>query len=163
MSGHEKTWYSVKEAAEYLGISEPTIFRWMKDGSLSYYKVGNSTRFTREGLDAVVEKQTGRKEAEVARRRCACCGHHQLVEGRLQGTGRLYFHPDRSRFWVWRESLVATEARVCAACGYVQIHADPQALGELLPGPAAEESGPPAPPGEGPESPGEENHDRPAG
>ncbi len=39
-----KKWFSVKEAAAYLGKSEPTIFRWMKDGTLSFYKVGRATR-----------------------------------------------------------------------------------------------------------------------
>lgn len=124
-------WYTVREAAEYLGISQPTIFRWMKEGVLSFYKVGGSTRFTQEGLDAVVEKTTGRKEAEAAAGRCASCGHAVLLDGRLQGTGRLYFHPDKTRFWVFEESLVPTRAKVCAACGYIQIHADVSKLSRL--------------------------------
>ena len=62
----QKGWFSIKEASEYLGISQPTLYRWMKEGLLSFYKVGGSTRFTQEGLDAVVEKTTGRKEAEAA-------------------------------------------------------------------------------------------------
>jgi len=37
-----KQWYSVREAAEYLAVSQPTIFRWMKEGHLSFYKVGGS-------------------------------------------------------------------------------------------------------------------------
>ena len=61
-----RRWYTVQEAAEYLGVSQPTIFRWMKDGQLSFYKIGGSTRFVREGLDAVIEKTTGSKEAEGA-------------------------------------------------------------------------------------------------
>ena len=127
----EKRWYSVPEAADYLGVSQPTIFRWMKDGSLSFYKVGGSTRFSREGLDAIVEKTTGRKEAEAASGRCAACGHSLLVEGNLQGTGRLYFHPDRTRFWVLTDSTVGLRARVCTACGFVQLHADVDKLGKL--------------------------------
>jgi len=129
----EKRWYSVQEAAEYLGVSQPTIFRWMKDGSLSFYKVGGSTRFSREGLDAVVEKTTGSKEAEAAAGRCAACGHSLLVEGRLQGTGRLYFHPDKTKFWVFSDSMVGLRARVCTACGFVQLHADVGKLGKLNP------------------------------
>ena len=129
-----KRWYSVAEAADYLGVSEPTLFRWMKDGSLSFYKVGGATRFTQEGLDAVVEKTTGRKEAEAAAGRCASCGHGVLVPGRLQGAGRLYFKPEKTKFWVLEESLVAMDAKACAACGHVQIHADPAKLGRLKPG-----------------------------
>ena len=86
-----KQWYSVREAAEYLAVSQPTIFRWMKEGHLSFYKVGGSTRFSQEGLDAVIEKTTGLKEAELIAGRCAACGHSVLVEGRIRGAGRLYF------------------------------------------------------------------------
>ena len=132
-SSAEKRWYSVKEAADYLGVSQPTIFRWMKDGLLSFYKVGASTRFTREGLDAVVEKTTGLKEAEAAQGRCAACGHAVLVDGRMQGTGRLYFRPDRTRFWVLSEGLVGVRAKVCAACGFIQLHADTGKLDKLIP------------------------------
>ena len=130
----DRQWYSVAEAAAYLGISEPTVFRWMKEGLLSFYKVGGSTRFSQEGLDAVVEKTTGRKEAEAAAGRCASCGHGVLIEGRLQGTGKLYFKPLKTKFWTFEESLVETKARVCAACGYVQMHADTGKLNRLKPG-----------------------------
>jgi len=126
-------WYSVREAADYLGISEPTVFRWMKDGSLSFFKVGNSTRFSKESLDAVIEKVTGRKEAEMVLGRCAACGHTVLLEGRLRGAGRIYFQPKKTKFWTLDESLVPTTARVCAACGYVQLHAEVGKLSRLQP------------------------------
>ncbi len=130
----EERWYSVREAGEYLEVSRPTIFRWMKDGLLSFYKVGGSTRFTKEGLDAVIEKTTGQKEAEAVAGRCAACGHSMLLEGDLRGTGKLYFRPEKTRFWVFRESLVPTRARVCPACGYIQLHADTEKLKQLTPG-----------------------------
>ena len=133
MSASEAQWYTVRDAADYLGVSQPTIFRWMKDGLLSFYKVGGSTRFSREGLDAVIEKTTGRKEAEAASGRCASCGHGLLVPGQLQGTGRLYFKPEKTRFWSFEESLVSTRAKVCAACGYVQLYAETGKLNRLLP------------------------------
>ncbi len=129
----KREWYSIPEAAEYLGISEPTIYRWMRDGFLSFYKVGGSTRFSQEGLDAIIEKTTGRKEAEAAAGHCAACGHGILLDGHLQGTGRLYFKPVKTKFWVFAESLVPTQARVCAACGYVQLHVDTTRLRRLMP------------------------------
>ena len=86
-SGGPGGWYSVREAAEYLGVSEPTIFRWMKDGQLSFFKIGGSTRFSKEVLDSVIEKSTGRKEAEASAGRCAACGHNILVEGVVRGAG----------------------------------------------------------------------------
>jgi excisionase family DNA binding protein len=130
----ERRWYTVREAAEHLGVSQPTIFRWMKEGLLSFYKIGGSTRFTREGLDSVVEKTTGLREAEAVQARCAACGHGVLVEGRLQGTGRLYFRPEKTKFWVFTDSMVGLQARVCAACGFVQVHADTSKLRRLKQG-----------------------------
>jgi excisionase family DNA binding protein len=128
-----REWYTIPEAAQYLGVSEPTIYRWMKDGLLSFYKVGGGTRFSQEGLDAVIEKTTGRKEAEAAAGHCAACGHSVLIDGRLQGAGRLYFKPAHTKFWVFEESLVPTKAKVCPACGYVQIQADTGKLRRLRP------------------------------
>ena len=124
-------WYSVKQAAEYLGISEPTVFRWMKEGLISFYKVGGSTRFSQESLDALVEKNTGSKEAEAAKGKCASCGHSTLIEGRIQGGGRLHFQPERTRFWTFEESQVEIRARTCAACGYIQMHADTGKLNRI--------------------------------
>jgi len=128
-----RRWYTAPEAAQYLGVSEPTIFRWMRDGRLSFLKIGGSLRFTQEGLDALIEKTTGWKEAEAAAGRCTSCGNSVLVEGRVQGTGRLYFRPEKTRFWVFAEALVPIRARVCTACGYVQMHADTSKLKRLLP------------------------------
>jgi len=132
-ASEDKKWYSIRDAADYLGVSEPTIYRWMKDQTLSFYKIGGSTRFSREGLDAVIEKTTGRKEAEASAGRCASCGHNVLIDGRMQGTGRLYFRPDKTKFWVFADSMVGLRAKVCAACGFVQIHADTSKLTKLKP------------------------------
>lgn len=127
-----KRWYTVEEAGEYLGVSRPTIFRWMKDGQLSFYKIGGATRFSREGLDAVIEKNVGQKEAEAAAGRCLACGNSNLVDGRMQSTGLVYFHPDHARFWSLEISMVGTRAKMCAACGYVHMYADTEKLHRLL-------------------------------
>jgi len=132
-SQRQNQWFSVRDAAAYLGVSQPTIFRWMKEGTLSFYKVGGSTRFAQEGLDAVIEKTTGLKEAEIVAGRCAACGHNVLISGRLRGAGRLYFRPDKPRFWTFAEAMVPTEACVCAACGYIHLHADTGKLKKLKP------------------------------
>ncbi len=126
-----KKWFSVKEAAAYLGKSEPTIFRWMKDGTLSFYKVGRATRFSKESLDAVIEKTTGSREAEGVLARCAACGHSGMMDGQLQSTGRIYFHPDKTRFWTLSDSMVRVRAKACPACGFIQLHADTGKLGRL--------------------------------
>jgi len=58
----------------------------------------------------------------------------------MQGTGRLYFKPSKVRFWTLQESLVPTEAKVCEACGYVQLHADVAKLKSLKPSSKESES-----------------------
>jgi len=128
-----KRWYSVSEAAEYLDVSQPTIFRWMKAGLLSFFKIGGGTRFTKEVLDAVIEKTTGLKEAEAAAGRCALCGQSGLINGQLEGTGRIYFHPSVTRFWTFEESAVPIKAKVCSACGHIQMLAEVSKLTRLMP------------------------------
>lgn len=66
--------HAVRQAVQYLGVGQPTIFRWMKEGLLSFQAAGGSTRFSQEGLEAVIEETRGRKEAEAAAGRCAACG-----------------------------------------------------------------------------------------
>jgi predicted nucleic-acid-binding Zn-ribbon protein len=105
----------------------------MKEGTLSFYKVGGSTRFSKEGLDAVIDKTTGQKEAEKSAGTCIACGHSTLVEGRMQSTGKMYFKPDKSSFWVLHEAVVGTKAKVCPACGYIQLYADTERLKKLKP------------------------------
>lgn len=126
-------WFTIKEATEYLGVSQPTIFRWMKEGTLSFYKIGGATRFSQEGLDSIIEKSTGEKEAERSAGRCVVCGHTILVEGRVQATGKLYFKPEKSSFWVLHEAMVPTQAKACPACGHIQFYVDPQKLKNLKP------------------------------
>ncbi len=29
-------WFTIKDAAAYLEIGEPTIYRWMRDGQMTY-------------------------------------------------------------------------------------------------------------------------------
>ena len=130
----EKTWFTIAQAAEYLDVSEPTIYRWMRDGKLSFYKVGDSTRFKRENLDMVVEKYTGDREADYYGGRCVACGHSRLVPGKIQSTGNVYFRPSKARFFTLLEAFVRLEARVCPRCGFVQLFASTDRLDRLLPG-----------------------------
>ena len=51
--------------------------------------------------------------------------------GDRRPAGRLYFRPRHARFWTFEEGLVPTSAKVCAACGYVQLHADPAKLDRI--------------------------------
>lgn len=35
----ERDWLSVQEAADYLGVARPTIYRWAREGRLPIYKL----------------------------------------------------------------------------------------------------------------------------
>ena len=55
-------WYAIGEAAEYLDVGEPTLYRWMREGKITFRKVGDSTRFWQEDLDIAPEEMTSRLE-----------------------------------------------------------------------------------------------------
>lgn len=50
-----RTWLSPKQAAEYLDVSESTIYRLTKAGKLKAYKIGGLRRYRRDELDAALE------------------------------------------------------------------------------------------------------------
>jgi len=129
-------WFSVKEAAEYLDVGEPTLYRWIRDGKITYRKVGETTRFLREDLEGMVEVFHRVKDAEVVRDACPACRSTDLVDGRVQGTGLTYFHPAKTKFWTLSDSYLETKARMCARCGTIVWYADTVKLAALrLPAP----------------------------
>ena len=125
-------WMTVKEAARYLGVSEPTIFRWMREGTVSFFKLGGATRFRRENLDLVARKVTGKEEGERRAARCAICGHGFLLPGNVRSTGKIYFMPKKTKFFVLSESTVDVAAQACPVCGHVEMFADTSKLAKLM-------------------------------
>lgn len=119
-----KKWLNITEACEYLQISEQTMFRWMREGKVSYYKVGKSTRFKIDDLDMAIEKVVGKTEGEIMSERCGVCGNSRMIEGTLASLGNVTFKPTKTKFWVWEDSSVPVFARCCPSCGHVQLHAD---------------------------------------
>ena len=51
-------------AAEVLGVSRPTLMKWMREGRIDSFKVGSHTRFKRE--DVLKLRDERRREQEVA-------------------------------------------------------------------------------------------------
>lgn len=124
-------WYSIGEAAEYLDVGEPTLYRWMRDGKITYRKVGDSTRFWQEDLDAVMQVFRSRQEVNQVREVCPVCRHDELVEGRVRGAGLVYFVPKKTKFWSLKDSFVETTARMCTRCGAVAWFGDTAKLAKL--------------------------------
>ena len=124
-------WYSIREAAEYLDVGEPTLYRWMREGKITYRKVGDSTRFWQEDLDSVMEVFHSAKDLDKAREVCPVCHHDELVEGRVRSTGLNYFAPGKPKFWTLKDSFVDTSAKMCARCGAIVWFGDTTKLGAL--------------------------------
>ncbi len=117
-------WFTIHEAAAYLQVGEPTIYRWMRDGRITYRKVGDSTRFLKEDLEAVIEVFPSRRDAAHGGTFCPACHHPDVVPGELRTTGAVSFYPSQTRFWTLKDSAVAVAASMCTRCGHVAIHGD---------------------------------------
>lgn len=63
--------------------------------------------------------------------KCLWCEGEKLVEGKIQGTGRVYFVPSAISFFAWATSEVDLLARVCSDCGYVDLYADTTKIKKL--------------------------------
>jgi len=53
---------TIKEVADYLKVTERTLYRLAQEGKLPAFKVGGSWRFRREDLDRWIEEQTNAAE-----------------------------------------------------------------------------------------------------
>ena len=103
----------------------------MREGKLTYRKVGDSTRFWQEDLDSVMEVFHSDKDLDKAKEVCPVCRHTELVEGRVRGAGLVYFVPNKTRFWTLKDSFVGTSARMCTRCGAIAWFGDTTKLGKL--------------------------------
>ncbi len=112
-------WFSIKEAANYLNIGEQTLYRWMRDGRITFRKVGDSTRFLQEDLDAMIDVHFSDKELKQTQQVCPICRGTELIEGSMQSTGTVHFRPKKTKFWIWREGNIPISARMCSRCGAV--------------------------------------------
>jgi excisionase family DNA binding protein len=121
-------WFTIREAADYLRVGEPTIYRWMRDSRITFRKVGDSTRFLQEDLDELVTVHPRKEAAERVREICSLCGHEEVMPGRVQSTGLIYFRPDKTKFWKLTDSNVKTQARMCTNCGHVLLFGDTSKL-----------------------------------
>jgi len=49
----DKEWLSIQEAADYLGVARPTIYRWAKESKIRIFKLSEGVaRVRREDLEA---------------------------------------------------------------------------------------------------------------
>jgi excisionase family DNA binding protein len=157
----ESKWMTVKEASAYLKVSQMTMFRWMKSGKLTHYKMGSSVRFTKDDLDALAkpsmpiteERVSNLDESESSQNLkavvvetkpaepkkfqkeefCLMCGFDNLIDGHVQSTGKVYFKPLKTRFWAFVESTIPVNVKMCSRCGYLHQFADTSKMEQLNP------------------------------
>ena len=124
-------WFTIKEAADYLDIGEPTLYRWMREGQITFRKVGDSTRFLQEDLDSAIKVFRCERDLQKVRGKCPACGEEELIDGFVQSTGRLYFKLKEARFWTLKENNVPTTAGLCQRCGAISLFGDLSAVEQL--------------------------------
>jgi excisionase family DNA binding protein len=125
-------WFTIKEAAKYLSIGEPTLYRWMRDGKITFRKVGDSTRFLVEDLDSFVQVFPSEKDSEKVKQICQACHSDNLVEGVFRTTGLNYFRPKKTKFWALKDSNIKTHSMMCVQCGAISLFGDKEKMNSLL-------------------------------
>ncbi len=55
----------IRQAAEYLGISSDTLYRYASEGFVPAFKLGNRWRFKKNLMDAWMDRQSGVVAAPV--------------------------------------------------------------------------------------------------
>ena len=53
----------IRQASEYLGISDDTLYRYASEGSIPAFKLGNRWRFRKSLLDAWMDEKSGVRPA----------------------------------------------------------------------------------------------------
>ncbi len=56
----------IRQAAEYMGISGDTLYRYASEGFIPAFKLGNRWRFKKSLLDAWMVEKSGVKEQGIA-------------------------------------------------------------------------------------------------
>ncbi|HEY3416125.1 MAG TPA: helix-turn-helix domain-containing protein [Armatimonadota bacterium] len=56
MAEQAKEFYTIKELAALLAVTEQTVYRLMRRGELPYYKFGRATRFRRSDVEAYIAR-----------------------------------------------------------------------------------------------------------
>ena len=86
MITHDTKYYTVREAADALRVSVPTVWRWLRSGRLKAYRVGSrSTRIERADLDKMiqpVDTRATQSASDLIRRLTV---HHQKILARRGG------------------------------------------------------------------------------
>ena len=62
---------NVEQAAGYLGVSPDTLYKYLSDGKVPAFKLGNRWRLKRTTLDRWMERQSHTREGRTGRKATA--------------------------------------------------------------------------------------------
>jgi len=62
---------NVEQAARYLGVSPDTLYKYLSEGRVPAFKLGNRWRLKKTTLDRWMERQSQLQEGRVSRRSTA--------------------------------------------------------------------------------------------
>jgi excisionase family DNA binding protein len=62
---------NVEQAARYLGVSPDTLYKYLSDGRVPAFKLGNRWRLKRTTLDRWMERQSQTRESRAGRKPAA--------------------------------------------------------------------------------------------
>jgi excisionase family DNA binding protein len=65
---------NVGQAARYLGVSPDTLYKYLSDGRVPAFKLGNRWRLKKTTLDRWMERQSQVRETKTSRRSAASQG-----------------------------------------------------------------------------------------
>ena len=64
----------IREASEYLGVSRAGLYKYIHEGRIPAFKLGNRWKFKKSVLDQWMEKQSAHREKREGRNRRAGFG-----------------------------------------------------------------------------------------
>jgi excisionase family DNA binding protein len=62
---------NVEQAARYLGVSPDTLYKYLSDGKVPAFKLGNRWRLKKTTLDRWMERQSQTREVKATRKTAA--------------------------------------------------------------------------------------------
>jgi ribosomal protein S27AE len=54
---------------------------------------------------------------EKVQQSCPYCNHTELLDGKLQTSGLVYFRPTKTKFWTFKDGNVNVRSLMCTRCG----------------------------------------------
>ena len=57
----------IRQAADYLGISADSLYRYASEGTIPAFRLGNRWRFKKSRLDAWMDEQSGADQATAVK------------------------------------------------------------------------------------------------